>query len=267
MIPWTWQFFISLVVPLIFVTGGLAQTPYALATNGPPTGLVPGFSSSEQRVSVIELFTSEGCSSCPPAEAWFSALQREPRLWREFVPVAFHVDYWDSLGWPDRWAKSSYSERQQNYAAAWGSQSVYTPGVVLNGHEWRGWARDAIPVASSAVAPGILRASRVTTNHWSVVFSPHAGGHDKYEASFAILACGLKSDVKAGENRGRKLIHDFVTVSLRTVPLLEKNGELSADFRVAEPALPADSRLAAAVWVMRLGETEPVQATGGWLSP
>src|SRR5580693_7997010 len=86
------------------------------------------FQSSNKQTSLLELYTSEGCSSCPPAETWLSRLKASPGLWGDFVPVAFHVDYWDYLGWRDPWAKSEFSNRQRAYAARWHSQSVYTPG-------------------------------------------------------------------------------------------------------------------------------------------
>src|SRR6059036_3501 len=90
------------------------------------------FEVGPQRAQLLELYTSEGCSSCPPAEAWLSKLKDAPGLWRDFVPIAFHVDYWDSLGWKDPFAIKAYSERQRDYAASWRSRSVYTPGFVLD---------------------------------------------------------------------------------------------------------------------------------------
>src|SRR5437867_10582189 len=79
------------------------------------------FQSQQNRTALLELYTSEGCSSCPPAEAWLSKLKDAPGLWRDFVPIAFHVDYWDSLGWKDPFAIKAYSERQRDYAASWRS--------------------------------------------------------------------------------------------------------------------------------------------------
>src|SRR2546421_8506510 len=95
------------------------------------------FESGPQRVHMIELFTSQGCSSCPPAEAWLSKFKTEPRLWKDFVPLAFHVDYWDRLGWRDPFAAKEWTARQYQYSASWKSDAVYTPGFVLDGHEWR----------------------------------------------------------------------------------------------------------------------------------
>src|SRR5437899_10682781 len=89
------------------------------AASAQTTGVT--FQSSEKQTALLELFTSEGCSSCPPAEAWLSRLQDSTGLWRDVVPVAFHVDYWDYLGWRDRWAAKDFSERQRAYAASWRS--------------------------------------------------------------------------------------------------------------------------------------------------
>src|SRR4051812_20605432 len=99
------------------------------------------FTSGSNRVSLIELYTSEGCSSCPPAERWLGSLRDAPGLWRDFVPVALHVNYWDRLGWPDRFATREFTQREYAYAAKWDGSSVYTPCVVRDGAEWRHDAR------------------------------------------------------------------------------------------------------------------------------
>src|SRR5450432_4372054 len=85
------------------------------------------FESGPQQSALVELYTSEGCSSCPPAEAWMSRWKNDPGLWKKFVPVAFHVDYWDRLGWRDRFSSGEWTARQSRYASLWGSGSVYTP--------------------------------------------------------------------------------------------------------------------------------------------
>jgi hypothetical protein len=89
--------------------------------------------SGPKQVTLMELYTSEGCSSCPPAEVWFSELKDAPGLWKIFVPVAFHVDYWDNLGWPDKYASAAFTARQRSYAAEWRSENVYTPELVSGG--------------------------------------------------------------------------------------------------------------------------------------
>jgi hypothetical protein len=97
------------------------------------------FESGDMQTTLIELFTSEGCSSCPPADAWMSRLKTNPDLWKNIVPAVFHVDYWDGLGWRDRFAKPEFTARQRQYVATWRGDSVYTPGFVVNGREWRDW--------------------------------------------------------------------------------------------------------------------------------
>src|SRR6059036_4275966 len=99
--------------------------PAVNAQNAPLT-----FQSSGKQPALIELYTSEGCSSCPPAETWLSRLKESPGLWRDFVPMAFHVDYWDYLGWRDPWAAQEFSDRQRAYAQSWRSRRIYTPGFV-----------------------------------------------------------------------------------------------------------------------------------------
>src|SRR5438045_6028499 len=123
---------------------------FELASADPVT-----FESGPKKVQLLELFTSEGCSSCPPAEEMLGRLVSDPRLWREFVPVAFHVDYWDRLGWKDPFASAEWTKRQRLYAANWNAENVYTPAFVLNGREWR----DASVPAINSEGPGVLKAT------------------------------------------------------------------------------------------------------------
>ena len=120
---------------------GIGSAVLALAAVTPATAVT--YDRGVEPVALIELFTSEGCSGCPAADEWLGALAGEPGLWREVVPVAFHVDYWDHLGWVDPFATQWNSERQRRYSRAWGKDVIYTPGFVLNGSEWRTWRRAA----------------------------------------------------------------------------------------------------------------------------
>lgn len=215
--------------------------------------------SEATRVSLIELFTSEGCSSCPPAEAWFGRLKENPGLWRDFVPVSFHVDYWDGLGWPDRFARKEFTQRQQTYAQTWRSASVYTPGFVLDGREWTGWRRTS-PPSRSSLKPGVLRVKETASGSFTVSFSPTSDGGRGWRFHLAVLGTGLSSKVSAGENSGRKLTHDFVVIAFQ-----EKQATTNeVNFELKPPEAAAGGRLALAAWVSRAGEQEPVQALGGW---
>src|SRR5262252_1823658 len=158
------------------------------------------FDSGETQSSLIELFTSEGCSSCPPAEKWLSRLKSNPDLWKKIVPLAFHVDYWDHLGWRDRFAKPEFTSRQQRYAAAWdGDDSVYTPGFVVNGKEWRSWfGGNALPASLTRV--GVLHVSLGDDAQVTAAFVPITMQPRSLTLNVAMLGSDLQSDVKRGEN-------------------------------------------------------------------
>jgi len=225
------------------------------------------FQSSERQVALVELYSSEGCSSCPPAETWLSGLNEASGLWRNFVPVAFHVDYWDYLGWRDKWSSKQYSDRQRAYAGVWGSENIYTPEFVLDGREWHHWrGLGGVPGLSGTKA-GILSVTSGDTNHWDVSFIPAMRGATGYEVNAALLISGVGSDVKAGENTGRHLKHDFVVLKLVTQPLVLKNDRFQGAFVLPAWERKLEGRLALAVWANRSGRPEPVQAVGGWLVP
>ena len=223
------------------------------------------FESGETQSSLVELFTSEGCSSCPPAEKWLSQLKSNPDLWKKTVPVAFHVDYWDRLGWGDRFAKPEFTSRQRRYAAAWGGDSVYTPAFVVNGKEWRGWfGGNAVPTTSTKV--GVLRVSVDDDGRLSATFVPEATQPRALALNVALLGNDLESDVKRGENSGRKLRHDFVVLDLSKIDMANES-----DRWTGSVALPrefgGDKATALAAWVTAPETSTPIQATGGWLKP
>lgn len=214
------------------------------------------FQSGPSKVHLLELFTSEGCSSCPPAEAWMSKLKEEPGLWRDFVPVAFHVDYWDKLGWRDRFASKEWTERQQAYAARWKGNSVYTPGFVLDGNE----SSAQLPQKSPEVV-GTLRVKVDDTNA-IVSFKPTATDSRAYDVHLATLGFALASNVAAGENRGRKLAHDFVVLSLNKMPMSRDASDVT--FKIDNSR--AEKIGAIAVWITNPNEMSPIQAAGGRLA-
>lgn len=214
------------------------------------------FESGPGKVHLLELFTSEGCSSCPPAETWLSGLKRNDRLWRDFVPVAFHVDYWDRLGWRDRFAAKEWTQRQQQYAARWKTGSVYTPGFVLDGAE----AGAEVPPGSPEKV-GILRL-RIEGNEAAVSFKPAKTEARGYEVCLARLGFALASNVAAGENSGRKLSHDFVVLSLQKAPVSADLPEVK--FQVDKS--PPEKTGALAAWIAYSSDPTPLQATGGWLA-
>jgi hypothetical protein len=220
-----------------------------------------------RHADLLELYTSEGCSSCPPAEAWLNRLIDSPQLWASVVPIAFHVDYWDNLGWRDRFASPAATQRQRAYAAAWGGDSVYTPGFVLDGREWRDWSGFS-PGELPAAAPGqdsagqlraVVHDGKTVTVTYRAVGRPDA----PREISVALLGCGLVSNIKAGENGGRSLRHDFVALAFESKKL--PGGAVQT--AVFDLPAPRDVQsLALAVWVREPARAGVEQATGGWLA-
>ncbi len=221
------------------------------------------FQSGRSQIALIELYTSEGCSSCPPAEAWLSRLKNNPGLWKQFVPVAFHVDYWDRLGWRDRFSSREWTARQSRYAALWGNESVYTPAVVINGREQRGWSSSDLQPPNEKAA-GVLTLTSADGKNFSVEFQPENGGSADWDAHLALLGADISSNVRAGENSGRNLQHDFVVLDLQQAAMKSGGAALRAQLTSSSATEPR-SRKAVAAWVTRRGELAPVQATGGWL--
>lgn len=221
------------------------------------------FSSGSSTVPLVELFTSEGCSSCPPADRWLSKLKSHQGLWTEFVPVAFHVNYWDELGWPDRFAKEQFGQRQRRYSQENVVRGVYTPGVVSGGTEWHGWRiGSGIPLP----APGAGELSAVLKDDALVVNYAVASSDTltkEYRVHAAWLAMDQVSTVRAGENRGKRLTNDFVVLATLDSPLTSKDGRASTRFSIDK--LPKTKAKALAIWVTQDGLQAPLQATGGWI--
>lgn len=242
----------SFGVALLLINIGVMPASPMLATT---------FETGETQNSLVELFTSEGCSSCPPAEKWLSGLKSNQDLWKKIIPLAFHVDYWDRLGWRDRFAKPEFTSRQQDYAAAWGGDSVYTPAFVVNGKEWRGWfGGSAVPTSSTRV--GVLRVSLGNNGKLTTTFVPDTAKPRTLAFNVALLGNELESDVKRGENSGRKLRHDFVVLNLIQVDMAnESNGWTGSIMLPMQSSNDKPSALAA--WITEDGT--PIQATGGWL--
>jgi hypothetical protein len=214
--------------------------------------------SGKTQVSLLELYTSEGCSSCPPAESWIGQHYGGSVEWRSVVPIAFHVDYWDQLGWRDRFAKREFTVRQQIYSASWNSGSVYTPCFVLNGQEWQGWFRGGTLPSDSQVFVGNLEAT-IKGDAVDVRFTP-AVRPKEYVVFVAPLAMQAASDVQAGENSGRHLKHDFVALSLTSAKMQSRDSKFEASLGVSMTGARA-----IAVWVTQDHSIVPIQAVGGAL--
>jgi hypothetical protein len=225
------------------------------------------FESRTQRTAVLELFTSHGCSSCPPADLWLNGFTDHPELWSGFIPMAFHVDYWNGLGWPDRFASPGYSDRQRSYRRSGAISSVYTPGFVLNGKEWKGWFRKRAPALSLTEEVGRLKVVVEPGKSATASLRPVSDVKgQRFTARMAILGFGLSSPIGAGENSGRTLQEDFVVLGVTSVRGDGRGGHHRWVLPWPELREQNASRLALVVWLSRPGDPAPVQATGGWLN-
>lgn len=220
--------------------------------------------SGSRRALLLELYTSQGCSSCPPADALLTSLIGDRRLWHELVPVAFHVDYWDYLGWHDRYASPAYSARQVAYRESGHLSTVYTPAFVLGGREWRGWQLHSSPASASATA-GVLRAQADATTA-RVRYLPEPAGAGDLVAHFARLGFDMETAVPRGENAGRRLREDFVVLAHSSRTMSGSPYGYAAELTLPQPTHAAPARRAVAVWVARADDPTPLQAVGGWLA-
>jgi hypothetical protein len=190
------------------------------------------------------------------------------RLWTDFVPVAFHVNYWDNLGWKDRLSTQAYTAREYAYASAWGSQNVYTPCFVRSGVEWKPeWGA----VGGRKAPMGTLSVAIGDDGLCSVEFRPGPSAPSspdgRYEAHVALLGGGLSSKVTAGENSGSTLRHEFVVLGITDQLLAQDAGAavFRGKFALPRTIAEAQTHRALAAWISPHGLMEPLQATGGWL--
>jgi hypothetical protein len=248
---------------LFFVMGACALAGTARAAES------QRFTSGPNHVALIELYTSEGCSSCPPAERWIAGRKNDTGLWRDYVPVAFHVDYWNRLGWTDRFSTRDFTQRQYALAEAWGSGSVYTPCFVRDGAEWqeRG-ARELRPsTAPAGTLAVVLDGAQVRAEFTSVASTVRANDRkDDFEIHVALLGVVLVSKVTAGENSGETLKQEFVALALSSHALMAEGAVQRAEFALPPSSVKNAAPRALAAWVTRRGKFESLQATGGWLN-
>lgn len=176
--------------------------------------------SGNKTIPLLELYTSEGCSSCPPADKWISQIKHEPD---KLTPLAFHVDYWDYIGWKDQFSKAEYSDRQRKTAAFAGAGFVYTPQFVFNGRDFKGWdnsrLNNAINQTQEIVAQANLGLSITNESDGSLTLKTNAESLNpdllkSADIFVALYENGLTTNVKAGENAGRQLKHDYVVRKL-----------------------------------------------------
>jgi len=246
--------------------GAVLLVTSLLGANAAPPDQTVSFASGPEKVSLVELYTSEGCSSCPPADRWLSAVGETEQLWKQVVPVAFHVSYWDRLGWPDRFAQREFDTRQRRLAAR-ADSGVYTPGLFKDGAEYRSWRRtppNAVADQSQPAAPGELTISKVDGNEWVVTYAPADSAGTPSQVFAAVLGNKLSNAIARGENAGKRLDHDFVVLQLERAAL----NKSSADSKILQARFTLDTHVtehpALAAWVTN-ASGQPLQAVGGAL--
>jgi hypothetical protein len=196
-----------------------AAAAFAFALAGNAAGPACSTYSGPHTTALVELYTSEGCDSCPAADHWLSSLFAQGFRSEQVVPLALHVDYWDYIGWKDPFAKGEFSIRQRKLAQMKRPVMVYTPQVLLQGRDFRRWsggefagevmrinsrpARARIALTIRAVAPEAIHAELS-----AMLIDP---AEQKSAAVYlAAYENKLASEVNAGENRGKRLEHDYV---------------------------------------------------------
>ena len=219
--------------------------------------------SGTSRVQLVELYSSESCSSCPPADQWVSELRDVPGLWKRFVPVVFHVDYWNHLGWKDELSSDLMTKRQVAISNLWPEPSVYTPAVVVDGKEWRDWRRvrnHALPEAAHSLEIALTLYKSRDGTYGVKVEGPIT--KRRMVIRIAELGMGIDSTVTRGENSGKVLKHNFVILSW-DAKLLGKN-QTEETFKLKPSSVQAPKK-AIAAWVEEEGNLTPLQAVGAYL--
>ncbi len=202
---------------------------------------------------VIELYTSEGCSSCPPADRWLSGLKASAASGKAVVQ-AFHVGYWDYIGWTDRFAAPAHTERQKQVASNNRLNTIYTPQLVRNGLDWRDYAkaRESVEPARASIA---MRRSDGNSFEANVAPTDSAA---RWSAYWTVTENSHSSKVKAGENSGELLQHDFVV--RQYVPAGDYQGSARLVFRAIPDAPGHPRQINLVVFDKRSGK--PLQALG-----
>ncbi len=190
--------------------------------------------SGAQTVPLLELYTSEGCSSCPPADKWMSGIKTD-----KVTPLAFHVDYWDYIGWKDRFSKAEFSDRQRKTAAFGGAGYVYTPQFVMNGRDYKGWdnsrLNESIETTQKFASRANLSLNTMTEGNGDITLKASAQAAKPADAKnsdvfIALYENKLVSQVKAGENSGRELRHDYVVREFFGAYQISIQNEFSKNF-------------------------------------
>lgn len=185
----------------------------------PAAGAQCSARSGERTAVLVELYTSEGCDSCPPADRWLSSLQSKGFTLDKVVPLALHVDYWDYIGWKDPYAKRVFATRQRRLADLKRAKIIYTPQILLQGQDFRHWdssefgsAVDKLNRQAPRAKIGLTLNAMGKTSVDVTLTAELLSAAERKEAGLYLAAFEnkLTSQVSAGENKGKTLPHDYV---------------------------------------------------------
>ncbi|TNF89021.1 MAG: DUF1223 domain-containing protein [Gammaproteobacteria bacterium] len=217
--------------------------------------------SGDTRTAVVELYTSEGCSSCPPADRWLSRLVEIPKDELDVLALSFHVDYWDYLGWKDRFASAEYSKRQRALGANNQQRTIYTPEFFVDGMEARGAKNILGKIQQANLQPAPLSLElTVSRDQTGLLLDLHSPGErniaDQIRLRYLVYENNLSTDVRRGENSGSILHHQ------RVVRYMSPARNLQVDNHYRIPINPEwkPENLGVAVLVTSPGDRHYLQA-------
>jgi len=261
-----------LTAALSAAAAGVLDTAAAANANGALNERAVEITSGEFKTPVVELYTSEGCSSCPPADDWLRKLGASLADDFSAVLLAFHVDYWNYLGWPDPYSQPAFTDRQRQAAANNRRRTIYTPAFLVDGREARGGAAVVRSIESANAQKAQARiAVRVVRRDDGGGIRAHievdnaAPGVSHYHAHLAVYENGITRRIGAGENRGRTLRHDFV-VRHWSAPIIIRRGVNRAEVDVDIPGDWNASHLGLAVVVQNRRTFRTLQSVSASLA-
>lgn len=225
--------------------------------------------SGDQLAALLELYTSEGCSSCPPADRWVNNLKGNGLSSSQVVPLSLHVDYWNYIGWKDPFSKAQYTQRQRYFGRINRLSSIYTPQMMLNGRDFRGWRRGSAKSAIRSINQHKPKASITINTRWAspdnIVISTNAlvplpSDRTNVQLNIAVFENNLRSRVLAGENNGRRLEHNYVVRKLFTTDMIDNQGQLKHNTSLLIPKDWKRKDLGVAAFVQNIRNGDVYQA-------
>lgn len=243
----------ELMIRAIFLASLLALPAYAAEKIVVNSGAT--------QTAVVELYTSEGCSSCPRADRWLSSLIEVPKDELDVLALSFHVDYWDYLGWKDRFSSPAYTSRQRNLGANNSQRTIYTPEFFVNGMEARGTNRilEKIQQSNEQKSPLMLKLSVSKVDNSLLIDLQSPGRLDtigQLHHRYIVYENNLSTDVKRGENSGETLRHEQVVRYLSSARNLQTSNQHRIDI---DPEWQSEN-IGVAVLVTTPGDTHYLQA-------